>query len=88
MNHLQKVLNCDVKTNYHEGRRNKWPQNKSTIKLTSHLSTIINNMELKFKHQGTNYVVQGTMEGKIMKIRLATGEKKFKKTFTFEEFPD
>ena len=45
-------------------------------------------MEVTFKHEGPNYVVKGTLEGRTMKISLATADRKFKKTFTFEEFPD
>ena len=45
-------------------------------------------MELKFKHKGENYAVEGLLEGKTLKISLDTGSRKFKKTFTYEEFPD
>ena len=45
-------------------------------------------MSLKFKHEGENYVLEGTLEGQTMKISLATGSRKFEEIFTYEEFPD
>ena len=45
-------------------------------------------MSFKFKHEGENYVVEGILEKKTMKISLTTGGRKFKKIYTYEEFPD
>ena len=45
-------------------------------------------MEIKFKHQESNYVVEGSFEKETIQIDLFHGGRKFSKAMIYEEFPE
>ena len=45
-------------------------------------------MEAKFVHKESDYVVEGMLEDKKVRINLFCGAKKFANVLTYEDFPD
>ena len=45
-------------------------------------------IQVKFRHHENNYLIEGFLLNKTIKINLLSGGKKFSKTFFYGEFPD